>query len=40
LNGPVQADAADALAMAIAHAHTRASVSRIGLPRSAWRRRR
>lgn len=40
LGGPLQADAADALAMAIAHAHTRASVSRIGLPRTAWRRRR
>jgi len=36
----LQADAADALAIAITHAHTRASVQRIGIPRSAWRRRR
>jgi crossover junction endodeoxyribonuclease RuvC len=36
----LQADAADALAVAIAHAHTSASVQRIGIPRSAWRRRR
>lgn len=40
LKGPLQADAADALAIAIAHAHTRASTARIGIPRSAWRRRR
>ena len=42
LNMPqkLQADAADALAVAITHAHTRASVQRIGIPRSAWRRRR
>ena len=36
----LQADAADALAVAITHAHTRASMSRLGIPRSAWRRRR
>lgn len=36
----LQADAADALAIAITHAHTRASVLRIGIPRTAWRRRR
>lgn len=40
LKGPLQADAADALAIAITHAHTRASLARIGIPRSAWRRRR
>jgi crossover junction endodeoxyribonuclease RuvC len=34
-----QADAADALAIAITHAHTRASVARLGLPRTSWRRR-
>lgn len=36
----LQADAADALAVAITHAHTRASVQRLGIPRTAWRRRR
>ncbi|MEO8803348.1 MAG: crossover junction endodeoxyribonuclease RuvC [Rudaea sp.] len=36
----IQPDAADALAVALTHAHTRASVLRIGIPRSAWRRRR
>ena len=36
----LQADAADALAVALTHAHTRASVLRVGIPRSAWRRRR
>ncbi|NII09968.1 crossover junction endodeoxyribonuclease RuvC [Oleiagrimonas sp. C23AA] len=40
LKGPLQADAADALAMAITHAHTRASTARVGIPRAAWRRRR
>jgi len=35
----LQADAADALAIALTHAHTRSSVARLGLPRSAWRRR-
>jgi crossover junction endodeoxyribonuclease RuvC len=35
-----QPDAADALAIAITHAHTRASVARLGLPRTtSWRRR-
>ena len=38
--GRLQADAADALAIALAHAHTRSSVARLGLPREAWRRRR
>lgn len=36
----LQADAADALAVALTHAHTRASVERLGIPRTAWRRRR
>ena len=36
----LQADAADALAVAVTHAHTRASIQRIGIPRTAWRRRR
>lgn len=40
LKGPLQADAGDALAIALTHAHTRASVGRVGIPRSAWRRRR
>ena len=40
LSQRLQADAADALAIAITHAHTRASVQRIGIPRTAWRRRR
>lgn len=40
LPGKLQADAADALAIALAHAHTRASVARIGIARSDWRRRR
>jgi crossover junction endodeoxyribonuclease RuvC len=45
LPGKLQADAADALAIALAHAHTRASVLRVGMEfgqgrRSAWRRRR
>jgi crossover junction endodeoxyribonuclease RuvC len=40
LKGPLQADAADALAIAVAHAHTRSSIERVGIPRTAWRRRR
>ena len=40
LKGPLQADAADALAIAVAHAHTRASLARVGIPRAAWRRGR
>lgn len=40
LPGRLQADAADALAIALAHAHTRASIGRLGVARSAWRRRR
>jgi crossover junction endodeoxyribonuclease RuvC len=37
---PVQADAADALAIAITHAHLRASEVRTGIPVAAWGRRR
>lgn len=40
LPGRLQADAADALAIALAHAHTRMTLDRIGIPRTAWRRRR
>jgi crossover junction endodeoxyribonuclease RuvC len=40
LKGPIQADAADALAIAVTHAHTRSSLERVGIPRTAWRRRR
>ena len=40
LSGKLQADAADALAIALAHAHTRSSLQRVGIPRGAWRRRR
>jgi crossover junction endodeoxyribonuclease RuvC len=40
ITGRLQADAADALAIALTHAHTRASVERLGIPRLAWRRRR
>ncbi|MBU6247834.1 MAG: crossover junction endodeoxyribonuclease RuvC [Xanthomonadaceae bacterium] len=40
LKGPLQADAADALAIAVTHAHTRSSLSRVGIPRAAWRRGR
>jgi crossover junction endodeoxyribonuclease RuvC len=40
LKGPLQADAGDALAIALTHAHTRASLGRVGIPRNAWRRRR
>ncbi len=40
LKGPLQPDAADALAIAIAHAHTRAGLARAGIPRTALRRRR
>ena len=40
LKGPLQADAADALAIAVTHAHTRTSLARVGIPRTAWRRRR
>lgn len=38
-SGVIQADAADALAVAITHAHSRASAVRLGIPRSLWRRR-
>jgi crossover junction endodeoxyribonuclease RuvC len=40
LTGKLQADAADALAVALTHAHTRTSILRLGIPRTAWRRRR
>ena len=40
VSNALQADAADALAVALTHAHTRATVQRIGIPRTAWRRRR
>ena len=40
VSGKLQADAADALAIALTHAHTRSSVERLGIPRTAWRRRR
>jgi crossover junction endodeoxyribonuclease RuvC len=40
ISNKLQADAADALAVALTHAHSRASVQRIGIPRTAWRRRR
>ncbi|HEX7348563.1 MAG TPA: crossover junction endodeoxyribonuclease RuvC [Rhodanobacteraceae bacterium] len=36
---PLQADAADALAIAITHAHLRASELRMGVAAAAWRRR-
>ena len=39
LKGPLQPDAADALAIAVTHAHTRARLARVGIPRTAWRRR-
>lgn len=40
LQGKLQADAADALAVAITHAHVRATASRIGVdPRMAWSRK-
>jgi crossover junction endodeoxyribonuclease RuvC len=38
LSGRLQADAADALAIALTHAHTRSSLYRLGIPRTAWRR--
>ena len=40
LREKLQADAADALAIALTHAHVRASVARLGVPQLAWRRRR
>lgn len=40
LTGRIQADAADALAIALTHAHTRTTVGRTGLGRSSWRRMR
>ena len=39
LNQSLQADAADALAVALTHAHTRATVLRVGVAAAAWRRR-
>lgn len=40
LHEPLQADAADALAIAITHAHLRASEARTGIAAAAWGRRR
>lgn len=40
VRGPLQADAADALAVAITHAHLRASETRTGIAAAAWGRRR
>ncbi|MBS0432738.1 MAG: crossover junction endodeoxyribonuclease RuvC [Proteobacteria bacterium] len=40
LRGALQADAADALAVAIAHAHAREGSRRLGVPAAAWGRRR
>jgi len=40
LNGKIQADAADALAVAMTHAHVRATALRIGVSaRDVWRRK-
>ena len=40
LSGKLQADAADALAVAITHAHVRASARRLGVDvRQAWSRK-
>ena len=40
LNGKIQADAADALAVAVTHAHVRATAQRIGIsPRQVWSRK-
>lgn len=40
LSERLQPDAADALAIAIAHAHTRSTLGRTGVGRDIWRRRR
>ncbi|MCK9489515.1 MAG: crossover junction endodeoxyribonuclease RuvC [Xanthomonadales bacterium] len=40
LGGRIQADAADALAIAITHAHTHGTLGRTGVSRSSWRRSR
>jgi crossover junction endodeoxyribonuclease RuvC len=41
LQGKLQADAADALAVAITHAHVRATANRLGVAaRTAWRKSR
>jgi crossover junction endodeoxyribonuclease RuvC len=40
LPGRIQPDAADALAIAITHAHTRSTLGRTGIGRTSWRRRR
>jgi len=40
LKGAIEPDAGDALAIALTHAHIRASLGRVGIPRTAWRRRR
>ena len=39
LHGRLQADAADALAIAISHAHTQSSSARLGVMGASWRRR-
>ena len=40
LNGKIQADAADALAVAITHAHVRATAKRMGVSaREVWSRK-
>ena len=40
LSGKIQADAADALAVAVTHAHVRATAGRLGIPaRQAWGRK-
>ena len=39
LQGRLQADAADALAIAVTHAHIRTSLRRTGMARVSWRRR-
>lgn len=39
LTDKLQPDAADALAIALTHGHTRSSTLRLGIPRAAWRRR-
>ncbi len=40
LSGRIQVDAADALAIALTHAHTRSTLVQVGIARQSWRRRR
>lgn len=40
LDGKIQPDAADALAIALTHAHTRSTLGRTGITRGSWRRGR